>query len=82
MVTQVTECNTFYELDGPSFVSCDGEAIVLDQVFSVETYGILRDADIDVGKIPASCSGILQPSDVSPLFRAAKEKLRSLLLKT
>ncbi len=81
VVPQVTECNNCYELDGPSFVSCDGEAIVLEQVFSTETFAMLRDANIDVGKIPASCSGILQPSDVSPLFRAAKTKLRNMLLK-
>ena len=81
MVTQITESNSFFELDGPTFVSCDGEAIVLEQVFFAETFAMLRDTNIDIGKVPASCSGILQPSDVSPLFRAAKTKLRNLLMK-
>jgi hypothetical protein len=35
-------------------------------------------ADVVMIKTPASCSAICQPSDVSPFFRAAKEKLKKL----
>ena len=36
----------------------------------------LKKANIFAGKISASCSGIHQAANVSPVFRAAKEKLR------
>jgi len=70
-----------YEFDGDPFVSSDGEAIVLDEVFAAIVQKLLNTTGIQMGKIPASCSGILQPSDVSPLFRAAKQKLKSQLQK-
>ena len=38
---------------------------------------IISDALIDFGKIAASCSGIHQSSDVSPLFRAIKTKIHA-----
>ena len=38
---------------------------------------IISDALIDFGKIAASCSGIRQSSDVSPLFRAIKTKIHA-----
>lgn len=62
-----------------AFATCDGEAIVLEEVFNKETRRILKEKNIDIGKISASCSGIHQPSDVSPLFRASKSRLRGLL---
>ena len=59
------------------YVSSDGEAVVLNQVFSEDTLTLLKDKNIAMGKISASCSGIHQPSDVSPLFRAAKKHLHT-----
>ncbi len=59
-----------------AFVSCDGEAIILEEVMTDEMLLKLQQKNIAMGKIAASCSGILQPSDVSPLFRACKQVLK------
>lgn len=80
-IPSVANTRAFHQSDSRAFVSCDGEAIILEQVFSADTNKLLNAHKIDLGKIPASCSGILQPSDVSPLFKAAKTKLRSMLKK-
>ncbi len=53
-------------------VTSDGEAVVLEEVFNVEARNLLVSKNIDFGKVFASCSGIHQPSDVSPLFQASK----------
>lgn len=34
---------------------------------------------IDLGKLPASCSGILQASDVSPLFKSVKSRVAAVI---
>ena len=80
-IPTVVNTRSFHESTSRAFASCDSEAMFLDEIFSVETRELLRQSNIDLGKIPASCSGILQPSDVSPLFKAAKTKLRSMLVK-
>lgn len=87
-ITTVEKCRRLYELPtglnkefAPAFISSDGEAIVIEEVFNQDIRGLLRAENIHLGKIAASCSGILQPSDVSPLFRASKTKLRNMLNK-
>jgi hypothetical protein len=40
----------------------DGEAIVLNQVFSTDALQMLKSKMIGLGKISVSCSGIYQPS--------------------
>jgi len=81
VILAVKQARVFYKLTGKVFVSCDGEAMILDEVFNPEIRAEMIEQDIDLGKIPASCSGILQPSDMSPLFRATKTKLRNMLMK-
>jgi hypothetical protein len=89
-ITTVEECRTLYMAQlnavepenaqaAPAFISSDGEAIVMDEVFDQSTRSLLEAKNIQLGKIAASCSGIHQPSDVSPLFRASKTRLRSML---
>jgi len=56
-----------------AFATSDGEAIVLNQVFSTDALEMLKSKMIGLGKISASCSGIHQPSDVSPLFKGTKK---------
>ena len=58
-----------------AFVTCDGEQEQIKVFQHDDLLDIFSDALIDFGKIPASCSGIHQSSDVSPLFRAIKTKL-------
>ncbi len=82
VIASIKRCNTFYKLIGDSFVTCDGEALFLDETFSPSVRDALLKENILLGKIPASCSGILQPSDVAPLFRAAKCKLKNMLKKS
>jgi len=76
-----SQSSAFEELPPHAFVTCDGEAVVLEEVFNVEARNLLVSKNIDFGKVFASCSGIYQPSDVSPLFRASKAHLRSLISK-
>ena len=60
-----------------AFVTCDGEQEQI-KVFEHEDFlDISSHAKIDFGKVAASCSGKLQSSDVSPLFRAIKTKIHS-----
>lgn len=81
VIPKIEAGKIFYKIETKAFTTCDGEAMILDEVFNKEIQKELIAAGIDLGKIPASCSGILQPSDVSPLFRATKTKLRSMLEK-
>lgn len=62
----------------PAFVLCDGEAIQLDAVIDDEVRRRLQESGILIGKLPASCSLIYQPADVSPLFKVVKGMLRYL----
>ena len=55
-----------------AFVTCDGE-----QEQHGDLLDIFSDDLIDFGKIAASCSGIHQSSDVSPLFRVVKTKIHA-----
>jgi len=48
---------------------------VLDVLMNNDITELLKETHVFLGKISASCSGIHQASDVSPLFRAAKQKV-------
>ncbi len=61
------------------FITGDGEVVVLDEAFRPDVRSLLRQKNIHLGKLLVFCSGIHQPPDVSPLFRAAKTRLRGLL---
>ena len=61
-----------------AFASCDGETIILDEIFNEEILESLQEHNIHIGKFSASCSGILQPLDRSPIFKAAKRRLKSI----
>ena len=58
-----------------AFVTCDGEQEQIKVFQHGDLLDTFSDALIDFGKIPASCSGIHQSSDVSPLFKAIKTKI-------
>ena len=60
-----------------AFVTCDGEQEQIKVFQHGDLLDIFSDALIDFGKIAASCSGIHQSSDVSPLFRAIKTKIHA-----
>jgi len=58
--------------DMRAFVTCDGEEAQI-RVFQEDCMlALFRDALIDFGKTPASCSAICQSSDVSSFFKAMK----------
>lgn len=57
------------------YISSDGEAIIMNQVFSQSILDHLAERNIALAKTTVSISGIHQPSDVSPLFKSAKAKL-------
>jgi hypothetical protein len=59
-----------------AFITCDGESKQIEVFLEEETLKEISDSLIDLGKTPASCSGICQSSDVSPFFKAAKKKLK------
>lgn len=59
--------------DMRGFVYCDGEAKQIEAFQEELMLQLLRDLNIDLGKTPASCSGICQSSDVSNFFKAAKK---------
>ncbi len=62
-----------------AFASCDGETIILDEIFNEEILESLQEHNIHIGKLSASCSGILQPLDRSPIFKTAKRRLKSIV---
>ena len=85
----VEECRELHAMDaGPNgefpmaFITSDGEQIVVEAALSKDVLDTLRQKNIHLGKYPASCSGIHQPADVSPLFRACKTRLKNLLSKS
>lgn len=59
------------------FMTCDGEAKQIEVFQQPEIIQLFEENHIDLAKTPASCSGICQPSDVSPFFLASKKRLRS-----
>lgn len=61
------------------FICCDGEAKQIEEFMKDPCLEDFNNAHIDLGKTPASCSGILQPSDVSVFFKASKRKLKSII---
>ena len=60
-----------------AFVTCDGEQEQIKVFQQQDLLDVFSYALIDFGKIAASCSGIHQSSDVSPLFRAIKTKIHA-----
>ena len=87
-IVMVERCRTLHGLEsGPNgefpmaFITCDGEQIVLEAALTKDVRDALHHNNIHLGKYSASCSGAHQPADRSPLFRASKTKLRSLLSK-
>lgn len=60
-------------------VTCDGEQIVMNEIFTNELMELFTDHEVTVGKLPASCSGILQPADRAKTFLASKKRLRSIV---
>ncbi len=61
-----------------AFICCDGEAKQIEIFQEKEVLDALTAHSVDLGKLPASCSGILQASDVSPAFRSTKKYLKSI----
>jgi hypothetical protein len=61
-----------------AFVYCDGESKQIEVFQNPEIISSMQTNLILLGKTPASCSGILQSSDVSPFFRDCKQFLRSI----
>lgn len=64
--------------DFHAFVTCDGEARQLEAFMEDDIRTLLDTENIILAKIPASCSGISQPSDVSDFFKASKKRLEYL----
>lgn len=62
----------------PGFVTCDGEGIQLKSAITSTVLNALKEADVSLGKVSASCTAIHQPSDVSALFRALKSRLTAM----
>ena len=61
-----------------AFVMCDGEESQIRVFQEEEIRELFRENMIDFGKTPASCSAILQSSDVSMFFKATKQVLKSI----
>jgi hypothetical protein len=62
--------------DMRAFVTCDGEEAQI-KVFQEEgMLSLFKEALIDFGKTPASCSAICQSSDVSSFFKAMKASIK------
>ncbi len=59
-----------------AFVYCDGEASQIAVIQKPENLSLLKSLNILIGKSPASCSGILQASDVADTFKAIKKRLK------
>jgi len=59
-----------------AFITCDGEAKQIEVFQEEDVIQLFKDALIDFGKTPASCSAICQSSDASPFFKAAKKRLK------
>lgn len=59
-----------------AFVYCDGEASQIAVIQEAHNLELLKSRNILVGKSPASCSGILQASDVADTFKAIKTSLK------
>jgi hypothetical protein len=79
----VDQCRSFNDAKYPygswmrAYVTCDGEAKQIEIFQEDLQLQHLQTSKIDLGKLPASCSGVLQPSDVSPFFKAMKKRLAS-----
>ena len=60
-----------------AFVMCDGEESQIRIFQEQEIRDVLAEELVDFGKTPASCSAILQSSDVSMFFKTSKQLLKS-----
>ncbi len=74
------QCEEFFPVNRfkRPFLYCDGENSQISSIQTPEVLSMLSDAGVDVGKTPASCSGILQASDVSNTFKGIKTRLKNL----
>ena len=73
-----SSCSNIQDINGNAsrgFANCDGEGIVIGAIMNDVVFSLLDDSLVDLGKVAASCSGIHQASDVSPLFKMAKQAL-------
>lgn len=61
-----------------AFVMCDGEESQIRVFQEEEIRELLTENMVDFGKTPASCSAILQSSDVSMFFKSTKQVLKSI----
>lgn len=64
-----------------SVCSFDGEAKILEEVFVKDRINNLIERNLHFVKLPASTSNIFQPADTSPIFKACKTHLRSMIAK-
>lgn len=64
-----------------AFICCDGEAKQIEIFQEQCVLDALAEHEVDLAKLPASCSGILQSSDVSPAFRSTKKFLANIATK-
>lgn len=62
-----------------AFVMCDGEESQIRIFQEQEIRDVLAEELVDFGKTPASCSAILQSSDVSLFFKSTKQLLKTVL---
>ena len=60
------------------YIHCDGEQQQVDVVERSDIQGLLRENRIAIGKLPASCSGTTQASDVCAFFKASKARLANM----
>jgi len=55
------------------FLSLDGEAIILKEMFNPEILELFKESSIDCAKGVESGTGLHQSSDVGPCFRDSKK---------
>lgn len=60
-------------------VTCDGEQIVMNEIFNNALRQEFTDHEVTLGKLPASCSGILQASDRAKTFLASKKRVKTIV---
>jgi hypothetical protein len=61
------------------FMSMDGEAIAWNGFHNENILQLLVASAVLIGKLPASTSAILQPSDVAPTFKVSKAYLQKII---
>ncbi len=85
VLATITDCRADYDLrDGNQMyteatATCDGEMHVMKEIFTNELMTQFTDQEVTIGKLPASCSGILQASDRAKTFMASKKRLHTVV---